>query len=104
MHRLTLVCLLSLSTLIGSRAFAADAPINFSRDIHPILSENCFACHGPDEKARKAKLRLDTQEGAFKGHDDTAAIVPTHPDKSEVIRRILTTDPDDHIPPPDSGK
>jgi hypothetical protein len=104
MHRLPYVCTLVCLILLAAHVRAADSPINFSRDIHPILSENCFACHGPDEKARKAKLRLDTQEGAFKKHDDTAAIVPKEPDKSEVIRRILTTDPDDHMPPADSGK
>src|SRR5260221_2375821 len=104
MLRLTPACFLLFSTLIALRAVAAEPPINFSRDIHPILSENCFACHGPDEKARKAKLRLDTQEGAFKKHDDISAIVPAHPEQSEVVRRILTTDPDDHMPPPDSGK
>jgi hypothetical protein len=104
MHRLTLFLpFLSIAVLaVPSRA--ADAPINFSRDIHPILSENCFTCHGPDEKARKAKLRLDTQEGAFKKHDDTTPIVAGHPDQSEVIRRILTSDADDHMPPLDSGK
>ncbi|MDB5323911.1 MAG: Protein of unknown function (DUF1553)/Protein of unknown function (DUF1549)/Planctomycete, partial [Phycisphaerales bacterium] len=104
MHRLTFLSTLVFITLLTARTRAAEPPINFSRDIHPILSENCFACHGPDEKARKAKLRLDTQEGAFKKHDDTAPIVPAHPEQSEVIRRILTTDPDDHMPPPDSGK
>jgi hypothetical protein len=83
---------------------SADTKLNFSRDIHPILTENCFTCHGPDEKARKAKLRLDIPEGAFKKHDDKAAIVPSHTEQSELVRRILTTDPDDHMPPPDSGK
>ena len=82
----------------------ADEKINFSRDIHPLLSANCFACHGPDDKARKAKLRLDTPEGAFKVHDGKAAIIPNDAAKSEIIRRLLTTDPDDHMPPPDSGK
>jgi hypothetical protein len=83
---------------------AVDDKLNFSRDVRPILSENCFACHGPDDKARKAKLRLDTREGAYKPHDGKAAIAPGRPDQSEAVRRILTTDPDDHMPPPDSGK
>ncbi len=90
-------------------AFAApyswgEEKINFSRDIHPLLSANCFACHGPDEKARKAKLRLDTGDGVFKVHDGVAAIVPGDISKSELVRRILTTDPDDHMPPAESEK
>src|SRR6478672_1762839 len=87
-----------------SVAARADEKLNFSRDIRPILSENCFACHGFDEHARKATLRLDTPEGATalrKGH---APIVPGKPDQSEVLKRILTTDADDHMPPEDSGK
>jgi len=78
--------------------------VNFSRDIRPILSENCFACHGPDDKARKGKLRLDTPEGAFKRHDDKAAIVAGNAAQSEIIRRVLTVDVEDHMPPADSGK
>ncbi|NDH06517.1 hypothetical protein EBX93_11455, partial [bacterium] len=54
-------CLIFTCLLLGADA----SPINFSRDILPILSDNCYSCHGPDEKARKAKLRLDTREGAF---------------------------------------
>jgi hypothetical protein len=104
MHRslaiLSLICL-----TVAARTPAAETPtINFSRDIHPIISENCFACHGPDKEARKAKLRLDTREGALKRHDDATPIVPNHPEQSELVRRILTSDPDDHMPPPDSGK
>ena len=98
-------CLISASPLAIRRAHAVEPPpINFSKDIHPILSENCFACHGPDEQARKGKFRLDTKEGAYKKHKDATPIVPGRPDDSEVIRRLLTTDPDDRMPPPDSGK
>lgn len=78
---------------------AAETAIDYSRDIRPILSANCFACHGPDEEAREADLRLDTFEGA----KESDAIVPGKPDKSELIARIETNDPDDLMPPPDSG-
>jgi mono/diheme cytochrome c family protein len=85
-------------------AAAIPALIKFDRDIRPILAENCFACHGPDAHKRKAKLRLDTREGAFATHEDHAAIVPGDLAKSELIRRITATDPDDHMPPAETGK
>lgn len=86
-------------------AGAASAAVDFSREIRPILSDQCFACHGPDEQARKAKLRLDTREGALRpDRPDDAVIVPGDPAKSPLVRRITTTDPDDHMPPPKSGK
>jgi hypothetical protein len=103
MHRSLAILSLACLTL-AAQTPAATGPINFSRDIHPIISENCFACHGPDAEARKAKLRLDTRDGALKTHDDKTPIVPHHPEQSELVRRILTSDPDDHMPPPDSGK
>jgi mono/diheme cytochrome c family protein len=79
--------------------------VDFSRDIRPILSENCFACHGPDEAALKGKLRLDLPEEALKpAKSGEVAIVPGDPAKSELIRRITTTDPDDVMPPPKSDK
>src|SRR5207302_7433901 len=76
-----------------------------NRDIRPILSENCYACHGPDEEKRKAGLRLDLEEGALKalksgGH----AVVPHDSGKSLLVQRISTTDEDDHMPPAKSGK
>jgi len=75
---------------------AADAgTVGFNRDVRPILSEKCYHCHGPDAKQRKADLRLDVPEVAMK----SGAIVPGHPEKSEMIGRILTTDSDDHMPP-----
>jgi len=81
------------------------APVDFSREILPILSENCFHCHGPDASGRKADLRLDTKEGAFlKNADGAAAIVPGHPEASMLVERILTTDKDELMPPPKSNR
>src|SRR5438552_8073560 len=89
--------------LIGTLpALAADPPIDFSRDVLPILSDNCFACHGPDEKARKAKLRFDTKEGAFRLRKGKTVIVPGKSAESELVRRIRSKDPEDMMPPPDS--
>jgi mono/diheme cytochrome c family protein len=78
---------------------ADDAAVDFNRDVRPILSNNCFQCHGPDEKVRKAKLRLDTPEGASE-----SAIVPGKPDQSPLIQRIATKDADELMPPAKSGK
>ena len=74
-------------------------PIDFNRDIRPMLSANCFACHGPDEGHREADLRLDVREAAI----DWGAIVPAAADESEMIRRILSDDPDEVMPPPHTG-
>lgn len=76
------------------------ATLQFNRDIRPILSDNCLACHGPDTGSRKAGLRLDTEEGA-KANE---AIIPGKADASEIIKRIFTTDEDEMMPPPDSHK
>jgi hypothetical protein len=80
------------------------AKVNFTRDIRPILSDKCFSCHGPDEKTRKAKLRLDTREGTLKDLEGSRAIVPGKPDVSELLHRITTDDEDDRMPPRKSGK
>jgi mono/diheme cytochrome c family protein len=74
--------------------------LSFNRDIRPILSANCFACHGPDAKKREAELRLDVRDEAVAIRDGVAAIRPGAPDGSEMIRRILTKDPEDVMPPP----
>lgn len=84
---------LSAALALGPALTAGE--VDFNRDIRPILSANCFACHGPDEEARKAKLRLDTREGAEK--------VLGSVDESELIYRIETDDPDDVMPPEDHG-
>ncbi|WP_198000021.1 PSD1 and planctomycete cytochrome C domain-containing protein [Gimesia alba] len=78
---------------------SVEAKVDFSRDIRPILSNNCFFCHGPDEKHREADLRLDTKAGAFE-----SAIVPGNLKESALIERILSTDADEQMPPADSGK
>jgi hypothetical protein len=83
--------------------------VDFNRDVRRILSDNCFKCHGPDAKERKGGkkgvgLRLDVPEGAFADLTGHSAIVPRHPEKSELVRRITTDDPDDKMPPPESGK
>ena len=86
---------------------AADRPakLSFNRDVRPILSDNCFRCHGPDEGTRQAGLRLDRREHAVRaGESGKPAIVPNAVADSEVLRRIDSTDADLRMPPPDSGK
>ena len=84
--------------LLAASGFAA--PLEFNRDIRPILSEHCFACHGPDSASRKADLRLDQRESALELH----AIVPGKPDDSELLRRVLTDDPAEIMPPTSTKK
>ena len=81
---------------------AASGEISFNRDVLPILSDACFACHGPDSETREAKLRLDQEENAKAPRDGFPAIVPGDPGESELIVRILHSDPDEIMPPPDS--
>lgn len=88
----------------GVAAPADDATIHFDRDIRPILSDNCYACHGPDEQARSSELRLDRRDGAMAELDGHFAVVAGKPEESELIRRILSTDPDEVMPPPDHLK
>src|SRR3954466_172468 len=78
--------------------------IEFNRDVRPILSENCFKCHGFDAKERKAERRLDNREGAYAEHEKIRAIVPGDLKASDLWERINTKDPDDQMPPPKSGK
>ena len=82
-------------------AAASPGKIEFNRDVRPILSQNCFACHGVDSAARKADLRLDRFEDATASRKDSLPpISPGKPEKSELVRRIFTTDADDQMPPP----
>ncbi len=91
-----ILCHMILSTL------AAAEPPNFSRDILPILSDTCFACHGPDAKSREADLRLDQQESALR--TEKPIILPGKSGDSELMKRILSTDPEAVMPPPKSGR
>ena len=100
--------LLALLALLCAPAMAAEAIPDFNRDIRPILSENCFRCHGPDEHDRKGGqngLRLDTLAGAREDLGGGGfAIVPGHPEKSELLLRVTATDEEEVMPPPKTGK
>jgi mono/diheme cytochrome c family protein len=86
-------------------AKSAEPAIDFNRQVRPLLAENCFACHGPDEKTRKAKLRLDTKEGIFgKLRSEGVAIVPGKANESRLLDRMESHDPNTVMPPPKSGK
>jgi len=93
------VALILLASFVVSQA-----EVDFNRDIQPILSENCYFCHGPDGKARKADLRLDRKEGAFRTKDDVTPVVPGDPGHSELIKRIFSDDPDEVMPSPKSHR
>ena len=96
--------LLLIGCAVDCARAANNGTIDFGRDILPILSQNCFHCHGPDEGTREAKLRLDTHEGVLRERNDITVVVPGHPEKSELILRITSTDPDEAMPPADSNK
>jgi len=96
---------LGLLLALGSAAVVALAaperpapPVDFNRDVRPILSDRCFACHGPDAGKRKAKLRLDQREVAL----EKGAIVPGDAEASEMVLRILSEDPEEQMPPPET--
>ena len=102
---------ISLGLFVFSSVEAADVAkkgathVDFNRDIRPILSENCYKCHGPDDGARKAKLRFDIRSEALKpAKSGEIPIVPGLPEKSQMISRITTSDLDDRMPPTKSGK
>jgi hypothetical protein len=92
-------CLVQAAAAVGD-----ENPVSFNRDIRPILSDLCFKCHGPDEKTRAGGLRLDTREGAITAADSGKhAIVPGRPEAGELLRRVLSADPDERMPPPAAG-
>lgn len=93
-----------LFAIVSPPSVAEDA-VDFNRQVRPILSDNCYKCHGPDAQERKAGLRLDQFDGATaKLESGSTGIVPGNVDASEIIARITTTDPDLVMPPPSTGK
>ena len=98
MKRFPAIAAIILSALFSSSA-RAQAPIDYSRDIRPILANTCYACHGPDEKQRKAKLRLDVRDEAIK-----KAIVPGKSAASLLLQRVVSKDADEVMPPPHAKK
>ena len=104
---LTLLVRFGIQLLVGGSVLGVESqsPLEFNRDIRPILSEQCFTCHGFDTHQRKGQLRLDIRDEALHGgKSGKPSIVPGKPEASELVRRLLTSDPDDVMPPPDSGK
>jgi Protein of unknown function (DUF1553)/Protein of unknown function (DUF1549)/Concanavalin A-like lectin/glucanases superfamily/Planctomycete cytochrome C len=96
---------LSFASAVGLGARGQDktanaAPIVFNRDIRPILANNCFACHGPDEKKRETDFHFDTKEGMFL---EDGIVVPGSAAKSVLVKKITEPNPEDRMPPPDSG-
>ena len=99
-HRSLSALVAILSLALAGRLPAADRHLEYDRDIRPILSNNCFQCHGPDRGQRKAELRLDVRDVALQ----KKAIVPGKPDESKLVERIFAQSSDDVMPPPESNK
>jgi hypothetical protein len=99
---LLMMALLALDTQLAAWAAEGADKLDFNFEVRPILADRCFKCHGPDAKARKAKLRLDMRDSAYALRDAQAgkrAVVPNHPEQSELYRRITAKDDDDRMPP-----
>jgi len=100
-----LVALLSVGLTAAAGPVRAASAIDFNRDIRPILSDHCYACHGPDEARRKAGLRLDVHEDALRElKSGRRALVPGDERASSLVERVISTDPDEVMPPPKGGK
>lgn len=101
---------LAVAVVLGSgfvcgRPSLAVEPVDFNRDIRPILSGKCFSCHGPDQPRRKAGLRLDTRQGVFgEAKSGNRAVVPRKLEESELYQRIMSEDEDERMPPLKDGK
>lgn len=100
---LTLTGLLSWETTASTTEAVAAERVSFNRDVRPILSNNCFQCHGPDAATREADLRFDTREGLFADLDGVPLIDPGDPENSELFYRITAEHGSDKMPPQDSG-
>lgn len=110
-HLFIAIAIISLSACSSEEAsltveqeLAALGEIDYNFHVKPILSQNCYACHGPDEQSREADLRLDRQEDALAILDSLPAITPGDPAKSVLFLRISSTDPEERMPPPEAHK
>ena len=101
---LCLVCLCVSSLKLGLGENRDPQPVEFDRDIRPILSQNCFTCHGPDERQRQVNLRLDTRDGIFADRGGYQVVVPENPEDSRLMQRVAAENPAQRMPPPGSGK
>ncbi len=96
---------LVVTLFAAGSAVAAGQPVSFSRDVQPLLAENCYHCHGPDAETRKGGLRLDVRDAAFAaGKSGLVAIVPGKPDESELVARLFSHDPEEVMPSPKSNR
>ncbi len=97
----------TFTTLIFIASTASPLPardVDFGRDVQPLLSDACYHCHGPDEKARKAELRLDTKDGIFRTKDGITVVKPGSPSESDLADRVSSIDPDEQMPPPKANR
>ena len=101
--RLTSLVAFALLMTMALQTPAAER-LSFDRDIRPILSDKCYACHGPDPAQRQAELRLDTKEGAFSAPSGYPIIVPGEPENSELVARITHADVEQRMPPQSSNR
>jgi hypothetical protein len=107
----TLVCFTAVGLIgtlcplrtLGGSGGSGSSVVDFNRDIRPILSKNCFACHGQDSARRAGKVRLDRRESAVQKRKHSVAIVPGRPAQSELVRRVRATDEAERMPPTESG-
>src|SRR6185369_7187593 len=95
----------SVVSLIAAGGVRAEGRLDFNRDVRPILAQHCWSCHGPDEKAREAGLRLDSRDGALARREQgKPAVVPKNPGASALITRIEAEKPSRRMPPPSAKK
>ncbi len=93
----------ALALLVGPLLLATPSgPIDFNREVRPILSDKCYHCHGPDEENRKGRLRLDTREGATRTREGFTPIVPGKSAESEMLVRVISADAEEMMPPPEA--
>ncbi|MBV8828761.1 MAG: hypothetical protein JO108_05985, partial [Acidobacteriaceae bacterium] len=94
------LCLALVAAASTALAFATNnGEVDFQRQVRPILSDNCFLCHGPDKGTRMVDLRLDIREGAFAARKNGYPVVPGKPDESLIVKRIYSNDPAFRMPP-----